>query len=41
MRVRCAFSVLLTDHGIKIPKLMFMKIDEEIRLELDFYLERT
>jgi polyisoprenoid-binding protein YceI len=35
-RVRCAFQVLLSDHDIEIPKVMFMKLANEIRLELDF-----
>jgi hypothetical protein len=38
LRVRCAFQVSLTDHNIPIPKLMFMKIDEVMELELDFFL---
>jgi polyisoprenoid-binding protein YceI len=39
LRVRCAFQVTLSDHGIPIPKLMFMKIDEVMELELDFFLD--
>lgn len=35
-RVRCAWSVLLSDYDIEIPRLMFLKINEEIRLEVDF-----
>ena len=35
-RVVCAFEVLLTDHEIEIPKVMFLKLANEIRLELDF-----
>lgn len=38
LRVRCAFQVLLSDHEIPIPKLMFMKIDEVMELDLDFFL---
>ena len=34
--VRCAFNVLLSDFDIEIPKLMFLKLADEIRLELDF-----
>lgn len=41
LRVRCAFSVMLSDHDIKVPKLMFMKIDEEMRLELDLFLSES
>jgi polyisoprenoid-binding protein YceI len=36
LRAQCAFEVLLTDHGIEIPKVMFLKLANEIRLELDF-----
>jgi polyisoprenoid-binding protein YceI len=32
----CGFEVLLTDHDIEIPKIMFLKLANEIRLELDF-----
>ena len=39
LRVQCAFPVSLSDHGIPIPKIMFMKIDEVMELELDFYLK--
>lgn len=35
-RVVCGFEVLLTDHEIEIPKVMFLKLANEIRLELDF-----
>jgi polyisoprenoid-binding protein YceI len=38
LRVQCAFQVLLSDHEIPIPKLMFMKIDEVMELDLDFFL---
>lgn len=35
-RARCAFEVLLSEHEIEIPKLMFLKLANEISLELDF-----
>ena len=35
-RVRCAFEVLLSDLDIEIPQVMFLKLANEIRLELDF-----
>ena len=38
-RVNCAFSVFLSDHDIEIPKLMFLKLNNEIRMELNFTLE--
>jgi polyisoprenoid-binding protein YceI len=34
--VSCAFQVLLSDHDIEIPQVMFLKLADEIRLELDF-----
>ncbi len=34
----CAFQVLLSDYGIPIPKLMFLKLSNEIRLDLTFSL---
>lgn len=40
-RVRCEFTVALSDHEIRIPKLMFMKIDELMRLELEFFLTQS
>jgi len=38
LRVSCAFQVVLSDHDIPIPKLMFMKIDEVMELDLDLFL---
>jgi polyisoprenoid-binding protein YceI len=35
-RTRCDFEVLLSDHDIEIPKIMFLKLANEIRLTLDF-----
>jgi hypothetical protein len=35
-RALCAFEVLLSDHQIEIPKVMFLKLANEISLELDF-----
>ena len=35
-RVRCTFNTLLSDFDIKIPKIMFLKLANEVRLELDF-----
>lgn len=37
-RARCGFEVLLSDFDIRIPKVMFMKLANEIRLELDFFV---
>ena len=38
-RVNCAFSVFLSDHDIELPQLMFLKLNNEIRMELNFTLE--
>ncbi len=32
----CSFPVLLSDHDIEIPKVMFLKLANEIRVEVDF-----
>ena len=34
--VRCTFTVLLSDFDIEIPRIMFLKLANEVRLELDF-----
>ena len=38
-RVQCSFPVRLEDHDIEIPRIMFMKLAPEVRLELEFTLE--
>ena len=38
-RVRCTFNTRLSDFDIKIPKLMFLKLANEVRLELDFTVQ--
>lgn len=38
--VESNFEVRLTEFEIDIPKLMFLKIDENIKLALSFYLKR-
>ncbi|MEW6412126.1 MAG: YceI family protein [Candidatus Zixiibacteriota bacterium] len=35
------FIVRLEDHRIKVPKLMFLKIDQNIRLTMDFFLKKS
>jgi polyisoprenoid-binding protein YceI len=35
-RAVCAFEILLSDHRIDIPRVMFLKLANEISLELDF-----
>jgi polyisoprenoid-binding protein YceI len=34
------FIVALPDYDIEVPQLMFMKINEDIQLELEFYLKK-
>ncbi len=38
-RARCALQVLLSDYDIEIPRVMFLKLANEIRLQLDFHLK--
>ncbi len=35
-RVRCTFNTRLSDFDIEIPKIMFLKLADDVRLELDF-----
>lgn len=35
-KVRCTFPLLLSDFDISIPKLMFLKLSNRIRLDVDF-----
>lgn len=35
------FIVKLTDHNIEVPRLMFLKINENMQLHLDFLLEKV
>jgi len=37
-RIQCEFPVSLPDFGIKVPSLMFLKINEKIELKLDFHV---
>jgi polyisoprenoid-binding protein YceI len=37
-RAACSFQVLLSDHDIEIPKIMFLKLADEIQVELDFVM---
>lgn len=40
IRIKTKFEVKLTDHNIEVPQLMFVKISEVMKLELDFQLNR-
>jgi polyisoprenoid-binding protein YceI len=37
-RARCAWELLLSDYEIEIPRIMFLKLADNIRIELDFAL---
>jgi polyisoprenoid-binding protein YceI len=37
--VKSNFITALTDYKIEVPQLMFFKIDENIKVELNFYVE--
>lgn len=41
IRITTGFDVKLTDHNIEVPQLMFVKISEVMKLELDFHLKRV
>jgi polyisoprenoid-binding protein YceI len=41
LEVKCDFSIKLVDYDIDLPKLMFIKGDEEIDVYLDFYIKRA
>lgn len=38
LRIKSAFDVKLSDHQIKIPSIMFYKIDENMQVQADFNL---
>ena len=40
-RISCAAELKLSDYNIKVPKLLVMKINEIIKLELDFYIQKV
>jgi len=40
-RTTCAFTVLLSDHDITIPKIMFLKLANEIRVEVELALSSS
>lgn len=37
--ITCSFQILLSDFAIKIPKVMFLKVADEVRIELDFAVQ--
>jgi polyisoprenoid-binding protein YceI len=40
-RIKTKFISALTDHNIEVPQLMFFKIDEDMQLELDYFVKRV
>lgn len=38
-RIACHFVVVLTDYNIDIPKMLFIKIDENIKVDVKFALK--
>ena len=40
-QVKAQFEVPLTKFQIKVPTIMFYKVDENMRLALDFYLKKV
>ena len=40
IELRSGFSVMLSDYNVKIPKIVFKKIDEEVKINLNFVYER-
>lgn len=40
-RVKASWSIKLPDFNIKVPQFMFLRINEEIKLEVDFYLKKV
>ena len=41
MNVQCGFEVMLEQHKIKVPKIMFVKISPIIQLDINFYLRKV
>ena len=40
-RIQTTFIAPLTDYNIEVPQLMFFKIDENMTLELDFFVKKV
>ena len=40
-QVQARFITPLTDFKIKVPQIMFFKIDENMKVEVNFYLKKT
>ena len=40
IELSAGFSVMLSDYKVKIPKIVFKKIDEEVKINLNFVYEK-
>ena len=40
IHIKSDFSVMLSDYGVKIPKIVFKKIDEEVKINLNFIYDK-
>ena len=40
IKIKYNFSVFLSDFGIKVPKIVFKKIDEEVKISLNFTYDK-
>ena len=40
IQIKSDFSIILSDYGIGIPKIVFKKIDEEVKINLNFLYDK-
>ena len=40
IKIKSDFSIILSDFGVKIPKIVFKKIDEEVKISLNFAYDK-
>ena len=40
IKIKSDFSIMLSDFGVKIPKIVFKKIDEEVKISLNFIYDK-
>ena len=41
LELKCNFNILLSDFKIKIPRVVFKKIDEKVKINLNFKYEKN
>ena len=41
LELKCNFNILLSDFKIKIPRVVFKKIDEKVKINLNFMYEKN